>query len=102
MLGESSRRSLTVLGSVTKALFGAVSLEVVEVTHGEALPVATVEVQPGGKAGAVTLSKFSENVTLGTPSGKVKVTVPRLVAPSCNWSVAVSVLPQASAASAVK
>ena len=44
----------------------------------------------------MTPSKFWEKTvdTLDWPSLKEKVTVPRSVAPSCNWSVAVSVPPQ--------
>src|SRR5262245_36353273 len=102
MLGESSRTSLTAPGSVAKALFGGVSLEVVEVTHAGALPLATVDVQPAGKAGAVTPSKFSEKATLGAPSGKVNGMAPRLVVPSCKLSVAVSEPPQLSAGFTVK
>ena len=50
--GESRALSLRTAGSSTNASFGAVSGVVVEVTQ-KALD------QPGGRAGAVTLSKFS-------------------------------------------
>src|SRR5215213_9348836 len=59
--GESSRSSEIQLGLLTKAAFGAVSVLVFTVTHGLefAQSIAVVAVQPVGKAGAVTASKFS-------------------------------------------
>ena len=49
--------SATTIPSIADAEFGAVSLLVLSVTHGLPVPT-TVEVQPEGKAGAVTPSKF--------------------------------------------
>ena len=69
---------------------------VVDVTHNiESGLTALVATHPVGSAGAVTPSKFSlpETVEIGVPLRKVNWTVPRLVAPSCNWNVAVSVWP---------
>src|SRR5438105_1143763 len=90
-------------GSGEKAEFGAESCEAVEVTQGDSTPVAEL-VQPAGNAGGVTPSKFCEKnvVTMTLPKRKAKLTVPRLVAPSCNWSVAMLVSPQLPPAAKVK
>jgi hypothetical protein len=71
MLGESSRLSLTVPGLSTKAAFGGVSkggvgMPELEVSHSGGGPSAFVAVQPAGRAGGVTPSKFSVNVVSGT------------------------------------
>jgi len=62
---ESSRSSEMQFGSLTKAEFGGVSLVVLTVAHGLELAqsIAVVAVQPVGRAGAVTLSKFSAHGT---------------------------------------
>src|SRR5256885_17048385 len=63
MEGVSRSLSLTVDGSLTNASLGAVSGEVVEVTHN--IPsgfTALVATQPAGSAGAVTPSKCSLNM----------------------------------------
>ena len=93
--GESSSLTPTLAGSGEKTELGAVSLAAVEVTQADWALLAEVA-QPVGNAGAVTPSKFWEkrSDTLDWPSGKEKVTVPRLAAPSCNWSVAVLLPPQ--------
>src|SRR6266542_564767 len=94
-LGVSSVLLVTQLGSLWKAELGAVSLEVLTVT----------QLLPSVQSGPPTVqspSKFSLKVTFKTPKVKVKVTVPRLVAPSCNWSVAVIVPPQEPLAVNVK
>ena len=62
IVGVSNSVLPTVVGSGANASLGAVSGLVVEVTHGDSAPVATV-VHPAGSAGATTPSKFSENVT---------------------------------------
>src|ERR1051325_4042059 len=58
---ESSRSSEMQLGSLTKAELGGVSLVVDTVAQGLELAqsIAVVAVQPAGRAGAVTPSKFS-------------------------------------------
>ena len=70
-------------GSVTNAEFGEVSCCAVVVTHGMSTPELVV-VQFAGSAGAVTPSKFCENVTpeMSWPSGSVNVTFVGLAAPS--------------------
>jgi hypothetical protein len=73
IVGESSRLSLTAAGSSTKAAFGAVSATGVgvpelDVTHRGAAPAAFAAVQPAGRAGAVTASKFWPNAVVGGPS----------------------------------
>src|SRR6478735_5154264 len=64
--GEISSVLPTPLGSGAKASLGAVSGVVVDVTHGDSVPVAAV-VQPAGSAGAVTPSKFSPQPATGVP-----------------------------------
>jgi len=49
---------VTVVGSLTNAVFGAVFGDVVEVTQ-SVVPEALLATHPAGKAGAVTPSKFS-------------------------------------------
>src|ERR1035437_6689519 len=95
MVGESSSFRPTFEGSGEKTEFGVVSLTEVEVTQADWAPPVEV-LQPAGKAGAVMPSKFWENTltTLDWPSRNEKVSVPRFVAPSCNWSEAVLVPPQ--------
>jgi hypothetical protein len=71
MLGESSRLSLMLSGSLTNAAFGEESKggngsPSFEVTHN--MPsgsIALLAVQPGGSAGGVTPSKFSLNTVVG-------------------------------------
>jgi len=63
MGGKSSRLSLIVAGSSTKAAFGNESAAgagrpELEVTHNGEGPVAFVAVQPAGRFGVVTPSKF--------------------------------------------
>ena len=106
IFGLSRTLLVTQDGSLWKAEFGAVSLDVLTVvqllpsvqngppTVQSPSPLVKAVVQPAGSAGATTPSKFSLKTTLRTPSVKVNVTVPRLDAPSCNWKVAVSVPPQ--------
>jgi hypothetical protein len=66
--GETRRLSVTNAGSSTKAVFGAESDDAVVVTHSGAGPAAFVAVQPAGRAGAVTPSKFWLIVVAGGPS----------------------------------
>src|ERR1043166_8392051 len=61
----SSVRSLTTTGALTKASFGAVSGLLVSVTQ-------KLLAQPGGRAGAVTLSKFSAAFLHGIGEGVEK------------------------------
>ena len=82
--GESSRLSLTMFGSSTNASFGAVSGEVAEVTQSAPAAGTLAATQFGGRAGAPTLSKFSEKSTWRAPVCMSNATVPRFVAPS--WS----------------
>jgi hypothetical protein len=70
MFGVSKRLSLIVVGSLTKASLGALSGDVVEVTH--KIPsglTALAATQPAGNAGAVTPSKFSLRVPHGVGVG---------------------------------
>lgn len=62
---ESSLSSEMQFGSLTKAELGGVSLVVLTVAQGLELAqsIAVVAVQPAGRAGAVTLSKFSAQGT---------------------------------------
>jgi hypothetical protein len=60
--------SLGVSMVVAETELGDVSGEVVFVVHGAIPPEATTAVQPEGKAGGVTPSKFCENVVVRTPS----------------------------------
>src|SRR2546423_1239172 len=90
--GLSSSLMPTAAGSGEKAAFREVSLALVEVVQFDCAPVAEV-VQPEGNAGAVTASKFCSKGA-ASPSANENDTVPRLAAPSCNCSVAVSVAPQ--------
>ena len=78
MWGVSKSLSLTVLGSSTKASLGGVCGFVVEVTQSGVAPTALVAVQPAGKAGAATPSKFS-----------LKATPPHAVAVATGVGVAV-------------
>jgi hypothetical protein len=73
IVGESSRLSLTVAGSFTKAAFGAESAvgtgaPELDVVQSGAAPVAFAAVQPAGRAGAVTLSKFCLIVVASGPN----------------------------------
>src|SRR6478609_1212625 len=61
--GEISSVLPTPLGSGANASFGAVSGVVVDVTHGDSVPVAAV-VQPSGSAGAVTPSNVSPHTVI--------------------------------------
>lgn len=70
--GVSRRLSVTVVGSLTNASFGAVLGDVVEVTH-KVAPLALDATHPAGKAGAVTPSKFSVNVVVVFSMPIVKV-----------------------------
>src|SRR5205823_9260014 len=91
----------TAEASVEKAALGAESTVVLTVVQADCAPLAEV-VHPGGNAGAVTASKFSAKTTPVWPSAKGTVTVPRLAAPSCNWSVAVMLPPHGAFAVKVK
>src|ERR1035441_10084247 len=95
MAGESNSFTPTLAGSRENTAFGVVSRAEMEVTQADCAPLVTV-VQPAGKAGAATPSKFWENTlaTLDWPSRNEKVSVPRFVVPSCNCSEAVLVPPQ--------
>ena len=73
IVGESSRLSLTVAGSFTKAAFGAEfaagdGVPEFDVVQSGAAPVALAAVQPAGRAGAVTPSKFWLIVVASGPS----------------------------------
>ena len=95
MVGESSSLTPTLEGSGEKTELGVVSHAEAEVTQADYAPLVEVA-HPAGKAGAVAPSKFWEKTvdTLGWPSRKEKVSVPRIAVPSCNWSEAVFVPPQ--------
>jgi hypothetical protein len=86
MVGVTNSELETVVMSVTNASFGAVSGVVAEVTHGGKVPTVVVAVQPAGRAGAVTPSKFCVAPVTGdpiVPSRNVNVTFPRSITPSC-------------------
>src|SRR5262247_1934564 len=97
MAGDTSSLSPILAASVENAALGSVSRTAVAVTQLVATPVADV-VQPGGKAGAVTLSKFCVKTLAIRPSWKEAVATPRFAGPSWSWSVAVIVPPQAPVA----
>src|SRR5678816_1909506 len=74
--GRTSTLSLIPSWSGTKALFGGVSGELVEVTHIVPSPGSgLVATQPGGYAGAVTESKFSLKTTVPSQGVGVADTV---------------------------
>src|SRR5262249_30978665 len=98
--GLSSSLSPAAAASAENAELGGVSLVSLEVVQADCEPEATV-LQPSGSAGAVTPSKFCSNGAVW-PSTKLNETVPRLAAPSCNCSAAVSVAPQFPMATKVK
>jgi hypothetical protein len=69
MLGVSRRFSLTTVDPAIKASLNPLSGVVVEVTHDDALQKVCAT-QPGGRAGATALSKFSAKTSLqGVPVG---------------------------------
>jgi hypothetical protein len=73
MVGETRRLSLTVAGSLTNAAFGAESaagagFPLVDVVHSGAAPCGFVAVQPAGRVGAVTPSKFALKAVVSGPS----------------------------------
>jgi hypothetical protein len=84
----------TDVGSRANITLGAVSGVLVVLTKLDP-PLTGVAVQPAGRPGAVTPSKFSENVTFGTPAINVRV---KLVAPRLLFTLKITVtrLPQAA------
>src|SRR6185436_17373495 len=80
IVGETSSLVAAVVISLEKAVLGALLGLVVDVTQLASVPVCVV-VQPAGRAGATTLSKFSANPMTACPTNKVKlrVTGPRLL-----------------------
>src|SRR5438093_1053607 len=91
MAGEVSVASLTAAGSEAKTEFGGESDRVVVVDHPEDPEAAFSQLD--GKEDAA--SKAWLNTTTGTPERNAKLAVPRLFVPSCNWSVGVTIEPQA-------
>src|SRR3954469_6032788 len=93
--GDVKLLSLLVRGSGAKAALGKLSDWAVVVAHAAPAPFQET-VQPTGKAGVATLSKSCEKMVcpLELPSTNVKIAVPKVAAPSCNWSVALLVAPQ--------
>lgn len=71
IFGEMSSELLAVVISEPNASFGAEDGLVVEVTHAGKVPVVTTDDQPTGRAGAVTLSKFSLQSEIGVAVGVV-------------------------------
>ena len=104
MIGETNSVCAALPVSGTNAELGAELSKPFVVAQVDWIPEVTAVVQPEGKAGAGTPSKFSLNViSVDTaPNRIVKVTVPRLELPSCSWSVAVTVPPQLPLAVKVK
>ena len=98
--GETRAFSLVLAMSETKTELGVVSDAAVVAVQLLAVPEIFVFNQPAGSAGAVTPSKFcAKDWTSETPpSGNVKLTVPRLLVPSCNCTVAVMFEPHGPAA----
>src|SRR5215469_4659357 len=96
MIGETNSVCPTDPASGTKAELGLLEEKPLVLVQAALKPEVTAVVQPEGSAGAVTLSKFSEKlvVLIVAPSRMVKLTVPKLVAPSCSCKVAVTVPPQ--------
>src|SRR5256885_298249 len=84
-------------GSGEKAVLGGELFVIVCVTQFDSAPLLDVD-QPDGKAGAVTVSKLWVKIVPVWPMINGTLTLPRLVDPSCNWRVALSVLPQAAPA----
>ncbi len=77
--GDTNSLVLVLATSAQNAELGAVSLGELVVNQRDAVLVAEV-VQPEGKAGGVTPSKFSERP--GSATVRLTVAVPRLVVPS--------------------
>src|SRR5262245_54083234 len=96
MLGVTSAVSETAAGSLMNASLGAVSGGVTDVSQASA-PARDTLVHPAGRADATTPSKFSVVRVLERPVARFQVTLPRFVAPSWTWSVAVTGVPQATA-----
>src|SRR5271166_2799597 len=94
MVGETNSPSPWMGGSPINAALGALEKKLVEITQFDWPPKAVVD-QPGGGLGAFMLSKFWVKVVAETiwPSGRLKWSVPRLVAPSWSWSDAVMAPP---------
>src|SRR5262245_51091350 len=93
--GEVKLLSLVAAGLGTKAELGAVSDWALETTQAAPDPLPET-VQPAGRTGAVTPSKFWARKAglTGFPNLNGKETVPKFTVPSCSWSVAVFVPPQ--------
>src|SRR5881394_3406317 len=90
--GESRSEEPIFVVPTTSAALGEVSFKVVEVIQAEPAPEVVV-VQPEGNAGRDAESKFWEKVVMGLPKGRAKVSVPRGLAPSAIWRVALTVPP---------
>src|SRR5690348_375286 len=84
-------------GSGANMAFGVVSAKSLVVIHEDSAPIAEV-IQPEGKNGIVTESKFSPKTMLVTPSGNETDTNPRSVPPSCNCNVPIMLSPHIPAA----
>src|SRR6476646_9230951 len=98
--GEVKLESLATVPPAPNAALSGESTLVVVVTQSAAVFAATLllaVVQPAGKAGAVTPSKFSVKVVgelTSNPSVNVILTFPRSRSPSCRWNVKVMLPPQ--------
>src|SRR5256885_13218221 len=101
MAGETNSFTPAVLASVAKAALGGVSFVVVLVIQLDCPPEVAV-VQPTGSAGATTASNCCEKTLVTPPSGRFSVTIPRLVAPSCNWKDAATLPPHGPIGTNVK
>src|ERR1041384_6875745 len=95
MAKEGETRSATpgLEAEGAKTELGEVSAWSTTVFHTVAAPVAVV-VHPEGRTGAITESKFCAKSGPRVPRIKLKLTVPRLAAPSCNCKVARPGVPQ--------
>src|SRR5262249_956050 len=98
--GDTRAFSPGLMESAMKAELGELPETPLAVVQSLSVPVISVVLQPGGNIGAVTSSKFSlKLITVKScPRGILKLTLPRLLAPSCSCKVAVIVPPQAPVA----
>src|SRR5208282_2991253 len=99
MEGESRSAMPALVTAVAKAEFGEEYALLLTVAQGIWPPVTAVD-QPEGSAGGATASKSCVNSINGTnwPRVKLNRAEPRPAEPSCNWSTAAMVPPQAPSA----